>query len=674
MMVRHGSVRISVGPYASCLESLVAEKSAAFVNAAALPVVDRESERSPRRDAVLDGDAIAVQLRHALDRVALPLARAASAFVVHRGWVPFGYARLEDHSRERFDRSSRWVRDLAALGSALATMPDIGEALAGSDGGRPIGRVAALVLARVATPESVGCWIDLARSVTVRELKAAARTAREAQSCWPPSREDPSKPGPPSLDPLNGEDDTANRLVRFLVPEAVLAAFDETLTLHRAVSGQEVTVTSFVEALVAEGFAGPSPPDADNVSLRPAPDEAAVEEALARATGNWAGLEDSPDESIAVAAACLRRFESCSERAGQGGPAELDLQLRMLIGLEDEVERHLGTVMRDLSERGGWSRLMFRGAGHYAEQRLGLARRTAQNRAMLSRALRRFPRLREAYERGDVGLESALLVVRMLRSAPTVDRTTEEAWVERARECTVKRLRDERLAHSRNRYDGSGPLGARPPLTDSEWHASLRLVPGDQRHRVLRLGLLAVEQGCADVFLRLRLPADLAALFLAVAESATRRLEQEVDRIPWDQSDPDPVALPSWRAARTFSIRCRRVPVWVGLLAMLEEYVLTWDDPQGMPKRAADRIYSRDGWRCTAPGCTSRRNLEDHHLEYRSHGGINDPSNRTTLCRFHHNMGEHGFMATCRGAAPLGILWRLGRDGIGGCYQNERVV
>jgi hypothetical protein len=317
---------------------------------------------------------------------------------------------------------------------------------------------------------------------------------------------------------------------------------------------------------------------------------------------------------------------------------------------------------------------MFRGAGHYAEQRLGLARRTAQSRAMLSRELRRFPRLREAYERGDVGLEAALLVVRIFRSIPAVDRATEDAWVERARESTIKRLRDERRAHTQIRFAEPDPFCAPAPLSDEVWHASLRLEPGTQRRRVLRLGLLAAEHGRADVFLRLRLPADLAAQFLAVAESATRRLEQEVDRFPWDQPDPCPDALPSWRAARTFSIRCRRVPVWVGLLAMLEDYVRTWDDPEGIPRRAADRIYSRDGWRCTAPGCTSRRNLEDHHLEYRSHDGSNDPSNRTTLCRFHHQMGEHGLMATCRGTAPLGILWRLGREGIGGRFRNERVV
>ena len=527
----------------------MAQQSAALVPAAASSSVRRESGRSKQRDAVLEGDAIAVELRRALDRVALPLALAASAFVVNRGWVPFGYARLEDHSRERFDRSSRWVRDLAVLGSAMATMPEIGEALVGSDGHPPIGRVAALVVARVASPESVGRWIDLARSVTVRELKATVKKARAARSCWP----------------MPPEDSQANRLVRFLVPDPVLAAFDETLALHRAISGQDVTVTSFVEALAAEGFAGPSPPDAENVSIRPAPDETAVEDALARATANWADLEGSPDGSIAASAACLKRLEFCSERAGSGGPPELDLQIRTLIRIEDELERHLGRVLRDLSERGGWSRLMFRGAGHYAEQRLGLARRTLQNRAMLSRTLRRFPHLCEAYERGDVGLEAALLVVRLLRDAPVVDRACEEAWVEHARECTVKRLRDERRSHARDRFVEPVPLGVPPPLSDGAWHASLRLEPGMQRRRVLRLGLLAVERGCADVFLRLRLPADLAASFLAVAESETRRLEQEVDLVPWDQPDPDPDALPSWRAARMFSIRCRRVPVWVGL-------------------------------------------------------------------------------------------------------------
>jgi hypothetical protein len=44
--------------------------------------------------------------------------------------------------------------------------------------------------------------------------------------------------------------------------------------------------------------------------------------------------------------------------------------------------------------------------------------------------------------------------------------------------------------------------------------------------------------------------------------------------------------------------------------------------------------------------------------------------NRT--CRFHHQRGEHGGLASCTGVAPLGLLWRLGREGLAEWYRNER--
>jgi hypothetical protein len=45
--------------------------------------------------------------------------------------------------------------------------------------------------------------------------------------------------------------------------------------------------------------------------------------------------------------------------------------------------------------------------------------------------------------------------------------------------------------------------------------------------------------------------------------------------------------------------------------------------------RREQRIFARDGWRCTAPGCSSRRNLHDHHVVFRSLGGSDDPELRT---------------------------------------------
>jgi len=66
-----------------------------------------------------------------------------------------------------------------------------------------------------------------------------------------------------------------------------------------------------------------------------------------------------------------------------------------------------------------------------------------------------------------------------------------------------------------------------------------------------------------------------------------------------------------------------------------------------------------------APGCTSFRNLHDHHIVFRSAGGSNDLANRTTLCAWHHLRGVHAGVVRCTGVAPDALRFALGvrRDG-----------
>ena len=111
-----------------------------------------------------------------------------------------------------------------------------------------------------------------------------------------------------------------------------------------------------------------------------------------------------------------------------------------------------------------------------------------------------------------------------------------------------------------------------------------------------------------------------------------------------------------------------QVPIWVGLLALFEVYGAQWDHS---PDREGDPIYRRDGFRCMAPGCTARCNLEGHHVHYRSRGGSDDLCNGLCLCAFHHRQGEHGLLASCKGKAPLDVTWRLGRPEVGVWYRNE---
>jgi hypothetical protein len=69
---------------------------------------------------------------------------------------------------------------------------------------------------------------------------------------------------------------------------------------------------------------------------------------------------------------------------------------------------------------------------------------------------------------------------------------------------------------------------------------------------------------------------------------------------------------------------------------------------------------ARDGWRCTVPACSSRRNLHDHHIRFRSRGGGNQRDNRTTVCAAHHLHGIHAGTVRASGVAPYAIEWQLG--------------
>jgi hypothetical protein len=81
------------------------------------------------------------------------------------------------------------------------------------------------------------------------------------------------------------------------------------------------------------------------------------------------------------------------------------------------------------------------------------------------------------------------------------------------------------------------------------------------------------------------------------------------------------------------------------------------DDPR---IRREHRVFARDGWRCTVPGCSSFRNLQDHHVVFRSAGGSDRLANRTTLCAWHHQRGVHAGRVRCSGRAPRWLRFDLG--------------
>jgi hypothetical protein len=677
--------------------------------------------------------------------------------VRERAWRTFGFARAADFALEHFGRSGRWLRDLAALHHALSAIDGLASALTGDDGGGPFGRRRALLIARVATPATLSGWLALARRLTVRELQAAVSQARRAGGAAPaddagtvpadhgaPAPRDDAGAAAHKPEALADRDagelgEVEDRsLVRLAAPLAVVAAFDEAVDLYRAVEGGEATVTSFVEALVGEASAGGDPPEVERRRAGGGPTPAVIEAALARSTDRWRHLPRSTDASwgLALGRSTLARLAVIAREAGDGTPAQRVARMKELLGIENEVEIHLGRLLASMGKVDAWNRLRFGGMGHYAEERLGLSRTAAQSRARAARLLGRFPLVREAYESDALGLEATLIVGRILSAAEAagagaLSADAERRWVGHAAEVTIKRLRDEARALDRSRAFGRRPGrgvpgdgATRSPLSDADWHVSIHRAPGTARRRVAALGLIALgvrplapavppvppgslpkapshlpgapgdsPEGPAgigrsafcpatalipepDVLLRLTLPDDLAGRFLAAIETARARLADQVETIPWDADWPGPqdAATPTLLAARTFSIRCRRVPAWAGLLALIEDFVATWDPDERADDVPDDPVLVRDGWRCAAPACSSRRNLEVHHVVYRSRGGGDEEWNRVCLCRFHHQRGEHGGLARCTGRAPLGLTWRLGAGEIGSWYRNERRI
>jgi hypothetical protein len=667
----------------------------------------------PIASHVRNVDAMLCELAAARDRLVLPLARAARLFHDARGWTPVGYAQPNDWAREQLGRSASWLRRLACIDRAVERHPALGVALTGADGGPPIGTAAMLEIAGVCHVAPPGVvitagafqheWIARARTLSLaqlRELVASVEAPSAAGAAESDVRDVTAAPaGHRSFaSALMEVKDTPQSIVRLMAPPDVLEAFEQALDLHRAVTGRESGAVSFVEALCAEAASGAFPFD---VQVRP------VQRATQRAMpgrgvhlkigegvcGESVGDERACDSSaLRRAAGTLQRFarieqdlQACTQPPSPARLRRLASHLAELVVLENVLEVRIGELLADLDAQRPWRVLRFTGVAHYAEERLRMNRTTARDRVEVARGLRKLPIVERAYESDRIGLEKALLILRVSRLEPlSVPKQTD--WLERVATGTLKRCRDEyrtiRREHVLRQSDPASVTtlagAGHGPLSDAAWLASIRRTPGQTRALVLDVGcrVLDREQNrrwSPVVCKPLRLPEETARSLASAIDTARRVLVAEAARVEAAHTSPASEARlrPSVRIARLFVGKPTGVPAWLGLLGLLEEYVLTWDAPEAMPDRARSAIHERDGYRCTAPGCTQRAMLEAHHLRYRSSGGGNEPSNLITLCAFHHRLGEHGMYATCSGTAPLDVVWGLGRADLRTWYRNE---
>jgi hypothetical protein len=149
----------------------------------------------------------------------------------------------------------------------------------------------------------------------------------------------------------------------------------------------------------------------------------------------------------------------------------------------------------------------------------------------------------------------------------------------------------------------------------------------------VQIGARPMARQETDVWVA-NVPADVARLFRACLCSVARRLNASPGR---------------------------------ALEAMFDHAVASW----WVPTPRAHRLFARDGWRCTVPGCTSQRNLHAHHVLFRSAGGSDDLANLTTLCAAHHQRGVHEGVIRISGRAPGALVFELP---LGSFRSGDRAV
>ena len=409
-------------------------------------------------------------------------------------------------------------------------------------------------------------------------------------------------------------------------PRRVRARWRATVELARRVAGEQMPVWRAAEAIAAEGLS--SPEAASGTGVADADGCSAGSNAAARSPaagldadgGPWATPpheageaavdrdETSPTEVeldwSAVAAAIPEDIAILGRDLDRLDAFELDARLRAVMHARSRIDWQTGRLLRLFLDLRLDRAMGFSSSSRYLRERMGMSVRKGRALVAIERKTWEAPAFGEAYREGRLSWVRALMLL------PVVREGAPDAWVERAAAVTVRRLAGEVewALDVRDTGPSCEPLTPPPPDADLAACAVQTRAPAGWDF--------------LDAAVEFRGPASVVALL----RSAIAAFEEPV--------------RPPWRA----------------LERLLEHAQGEWER---LPHHR-DPVFARDGWRCAVPACSSRRNLHDHHIHFRSRGGDNARENRVAVCAWHHLRGIHAGRVRACGAAPGGVQWEIG--------------
>jgi len=604
------------------------------------------------------------------------MAALAGSLIANRAWERLGFARLRDYAVERLGVSARSLHDLAHVHGALTELPGIDAAFQRDE----IPWTKARLLARVATAADEAEWLDRARRMS------AAALAHEVRKV------DVGAIGRSSLDP-DDDEETKYENVRIRCTPQVQGKWHRARQLAWRVVGHPVRPWECAELVAAEVLSAlPADRDADDGPAARLPQDAgggnghspgaSLRHPSFRADGTHSpgcnggpagasllqGAVRSHDEHGGFAEP-LALVESLVENLQRAGSFQLDRRLRRAVRLEQRLDADIGARLALGAREHLHLAHGFSSFEDYVREHLGMAPRKVRALLRLERASHIAPALGNAYREGRLSWVQAHTLIPVVLIAR--DRAHRDGWIRWAMQVSFRRLQDdvekalllnethpEEFARTAGlpATAGHDARSATPASSDRDavWTAGSTLGAGDTVPTATRdvpENAESTEPGfepfvdrqigaqprvsAETTYLFFHAPREIAGLFRAVLCIVRRAIERQTGRMPTE--------------GEAFE-------------AMLDHAADAWMPP-GSRVRAAHRVFARDGWRCTAPGCSSYRNLHDHHIVFRSAGGSDDLDNRTTLCVWHHLRGVHAGVVRCAGKAPHALRFELGLRG-----------
>jgi hypothetical protein len=183
----------------------------------------------------------------------------------------------------------------------------------------------------------------------------------------------------------------------------------------------------------------------------------------------------------------------------------------------------------------------------------------------------------------------------------------------------------------------------------------------------MRSGRLSYEQ--ARLVAKQATLEDVEARIAEAAGKTCLELRRAVDRKEevqmWNEGFLDAPVPDEVDSLLAEAVRAARADAghWVStaesLTAIAQHCLDVWRPMVEEKLRSAHPVKLRDEGLCQVPCCSGVAD-EVHHIEFRSHGGSDDPENEVGMCKPHHHRGVHGGNLLVEGLAPDRLTWVLG--------------